>query len=283
LKSFLASKGNVRGVEWILMGVPLDLTVSRLPGSRKGPEAIRVESIHLETYSMDAERDLEDISFHDVGDIVLEGKDVRESLEVIEAVVNRFLAMGKKLFTFGGEHLVTLPLVKAASKLHPDIKVLHFDAHADLRENYHGSPLTHATVMRRVAETCLDSPKSLYQLGIRSATRDEFRWAKENTNFAPEKVLEPLKEILPLLRGHPVYVSIDIDVVDPGFAPGTGTPEPCGIKPQELLGALRLLGSLDIVGCDLVEISPMLDVNGITASLGARICRDSLLFWAGEA
>jgi len=134
LKSFLASKGNVRGVEWILMGVPLDLTVSRLPGSRKGPEAIRVESIHLETYSMDAERDLEDISFHDVGDIVLEGKDVRESLEVIEAVANRFLAMGKKLFTFGGEHLVTLPLVKAASKLHPDIKVLHFDAHAGYRQ-----------------------------------------------------------------------------------------------------------------------------------------------------
>lgn len=279
MKNFLGSKGTVAEAEWLILGAPLDATSSRLPGCRMGPSVIREESEHLENYSMDAVRDLEEVSFIDMGDLVLDGKEIRESLSVIRLTAGRFFSMGKRVFTFGGEHLVTLPLVEAASRRHPGLRVVHLDAHADLRDTYHGSSLTHATVMRRVAEDCLESTKNLFQYGIRSATRDEHIWGAGRTNFSPGKIAEPLEKDLELLKGWPVYVTIDIDVVDPGFAPGTGTPEPGGVSPAELFGAVKILRSLNIVGCDIVEVSPMLDVNRITAALAAKICRESLLFW----
>jgi agmatinase len=279
LKRFLGSKGTLSDADWIILGAPLDLTLSRLPGSRRGPEAIREESEHLETYSIKVGRDLAEASYRDVGNIVLDGRDLRESLDVIHLVARRFYDLGKRLFTFGGEHLTTLPIVKAASQYYGGLKVVHLDAHADLRDTYHGSGLTHATVMRRVAEGCLQSPKDLYQFGIRSATGEEHQWGKSHTNFMADRVLEPLEDALESLKGSFVYVSIDIDVVDPGYAPGTGTPEPGGIHPGELFDALRLLGNLDIIGCDIVEVSPGLDVNGITSALAAKICRESLLYW----
>ncbi|MFP4481275.1 MAG: agmatinase [Thermovirgaceae bacterium] len=279
MKRFLGSKGKVSCADWVILGVPLDLTVSRLPGSRRGPEAIRDESEHLETYSMAAERDLEEVPFRDIGDILLDGRELMESLDVIRLVAQRFFNLGKRLFTFGGEHLTTLPVVEAAAKAHPDLRVLHFDAHADLRNTYHGARFTHATVMRRIAEGSLQSPKNLYQFGIRSATKEEYTWGSEKTNFLKGRVVEALEGVLPSLEGHPVYVTIDIDVVDPGFAPGTGTPEPGGIRPSEIFHAVELLGELGIIGADIVEVSPVLDVNGITAALAAKICRESLLFW----
>jgi agmatinase len=279
LKRFLGSKGGPSGADWIILGVPLDLTVSRLPGSRRGPEAIREESGHLETYSINVGRDLNEVSFMDIGDIMLYGRELAESLDVIRLVAQRFFDLGKRLFTFGGEHLATLPLVEAAAERHPNLRVVHFDAHADLRDTYHGARLTHATVMRRVAEGCLESPKNLYQFGIRSATAQEHAWGRERTNLISGRIPEALETVQGLLLGHPVYVSIDIDVVDPGFAPGTGTPEPGGIGPGELFEAVEILGRLDIIGADIVEVSPLLDINGITAALAAKICRESLLFW----
>lgn len=279
MKRFLGSKSGLTGADWIILGAPLDLTVSRLPGSRRAPEAIREESRHLETYSIRAGRDLEEVSFMDIGDILLDGRDVAESLDVIRLVAQRFFDLGKRLFTFGGEHLATLPLVQAAVGRHPDLRVLHFDAHADLRDTYHGSRLTHATVMRRIAEGCLRSPKNLYQFGIRSATGQEHAWGRRRTNLLDGRLPEAIEAVRASLQGYPVYVSIDIDVVDPAFAPGTGTPEPGGIGPRELFEALEILGGLDIIGADIVEVSPLLDVNGITAGLAAKLCRESLLFW----
>ncbi|MGC9489675.1 MAG: agmatinase [Thermovirgaceae bacterium] len=276
---FLGSKGRLCGADWIILGAPLDLTVSRLSGSRRGPEAIREESGHLETYSINAGRDLEEVSFMDIGNILLDGRDLAESLDIIRLVAQRFFDLGKRLFTFGGEHLATLPLVEAATERYPDLRVVHFDAHADLRDTYHGAKLTHATVMRRVAEGCLESPKNLYQFGIRSATAQEHAWGRERTNLIEGRIPEALENVQGLLQGHPVYVSIDIDVVDPGFAPGTGTPEPGGIGPGELFEAVEILGRLDIIGADIVEVSPLLDINGITAGLAAKICREGLLFW----
>ncbi len=279
MKRFLGSKARLSAADWIILGAPLDLTVSRLPGSRRGPEAIREESGHLETYSIAAGRDLEEVSFMDIGDLLLDGRPLAESLDVIRLVAQRFFDLGKRLFTFGGEHLATLPLVQAAAERYPELRVVHFDAHADLRDTYHGASLNHATVMRRIAEGCLQSPKNLYQLGIRSATRQEHDWGRKRANLLTGRIADVLETVRGLLQGHPIYVSIDVDVVDPGFAPGTGTPEPGGIGPSELFEAVEILGGLDIIGADIVEVSPLLDVNGITAGLAAKICRESLLFW----
>ncbi len=274
-KKFLGMTAAAVDAEWIYFGLPMDFTASFQPGSRFGPPRIREASYGLETYSILLDRDLEDVSVADVGDLEFAFGNVSQALTQIGEAAESILAEGKRFVAVGGEHLVTLPLIQAVAAHYPDLVVVHWDAHADLRDTYLGERLSHATVLRRVSE--LLRPGHLYQFGIRSGTREEMVYAKENTHLYPEAVLAPLTSVIEELKGRPLYVTIDLDVIDPGFFPGTGTPEPGGISAAEAFSALRLLGGLNVVGMDFVETMPLQDVSQRTAVLAAKMIRDALL------
>ncbi len=271
-------KYNQAGI--VIIGAPMDFTVSFRPGTRQGPQRIRQVSHGLEEYSVDLDLDLADRSYYDAGDVILPFGAVQESLRRIGLVTAEILAGGKFPLVLGGEHLISYASIKEVAGAHPGLVVLHFDAHTDLRDEYFGERLSHATVMRRVEE--MIGGKNLYQFGIRSGTREEFDFARENCNIFVDKVVEPLIEILPQIKGRPVYVSLDIDVVDPAYAPGTGTPEPGGCTVKEIMRAVHLLAELDLVGFDLVEVSPLYDPSERTALLAAKIVRETILALGGK-
>ncbi|MDD4768024.1 MAG: agmatinase [Desulfotomaculaceae bacterium] len=272
---FIGSAENYEQAEIVIIGAPMDLTVSYRPGTRQGPHAIRQASHGLEEYSVDLDRDLAHYNYYDAGDVLLPFGAVKENLRRISAATANILAGGKTPFVLGGEHLISCAVIQEVAKKHPGLAVIHFDAHADLRDEFLGEHFSHATVMRRVVETI--GSKNLYQFGIRSGTREEFVFARANTNTYIDRVVEPLMENLPRLQGRPVYVSLDIDVVDPSFAPGTGTPEPGGCSAREIIKTVHVLGQLDIVGFDLVEVSPLYDPSERTALLAAKLIREAIM------
>ena len=260
---------------YIVFGIPLDETTSFRPGTRFGPLAARESSMALEQFSLRQQRTLVQDNYYDAGDLILPMGNVENALKVIETAATEILDKGQKFMAIGGEHLITYPLVKSVIEKYPDLIVIQFDAHADLRSRFTGTAFSHGTVMRRVIE--LLGPGRLYQLGIRSADEEEIRETAGLSKVFFYEVFEPLKKIMPELRGKPVYLSIDIDVVDPAFAPGTGVPEPGGITSQELLNALAYLSGTNIVGVDLVEVAPAYDSTGQTGLLAAAVVRESLL------
>lgn len=273
---FMGSADDYRESPVVILGIPLEATVSFRPGTRFGPQQIRLVSYGLEEYSFYLDRSLEDFVFHDAGDLALPLGNLEESLNLIEKAAAIIFSDNKKPIFLGGEHLISLPLIKAAHARHKSLTVVHLDAHADLRLEYLGQTHSHATVMRRVVEVI--GPKKLYQLGVRSGTREEFAFARHNTHFWPEKVLDHLSKIRQIIGPHePVYLSLDIDVVDPAFAPGTGTPEPAGITSEEMLKSINALKGLNVVAIDLVEVSPPNDINDITSILAAKIIREAML------
>lgn len=259
----------------VILGIPMDYTVSFRPGTRMGPLSIRNVSIGIEEYSVYLDRDLSDYAYCDLGDLTLPFGNVEKSLEVIESASRQVVEDGKFPIFLGGEHLVTYPLIKPFIEKYPELRVIHFDAHADLRTDYSGEINSHATVMRKISEML--GPKRVYQFGIRSGIREEFLFAKEHNHLVIEEVLEPLKAVLPELKGKPIYVTLDIDVVDPAYAPGTGTQEAGGCTSREIIRAIHALGELDVVGFDLVEVSPAMDTSERTALLAAKIVREALL------
>lgn len=256
---------------WAIFGAPLDATVSFRPGSRFGPGAIRAASPVLEEWSPARAEPLAAHPFCDLGDIEFAPGDVEGALEAIAATI-RSLG-GVRPLMLGGEHLVTWPAVQALSERHPGLCVLQFDAHADLRTDYMGRSASHATVMRRVAEVV--GAERCYQLGLRSGTAQEWAFAR-TTKCAPHVGRLP-HAWRAELAGRPLYVTVDIDFVDPAFAPGTGTPEPGGPTSSDLLAAVDGLAGLDIVGADVVEVAPAYDPGGITAVLAAKVVRQLLL------
>lgn len=276
---FIGSSPRFGDSKWILLGIPMDFTVSRKSGSRFGPESIRTESHNLETYSPAQDLDLSEVSFYDLEDLSFPYGDVIRALDTVERVAKRLFARGRHLASLGGEHLVSLPLIRAAASFWPDLRVVHLDAHADLRTSLRGGSLSHSSVMRHVAQSCLEQTHRLYQFGIRSGCAEEMEWGREHTNLHLFDVLEPLKQSIKELESHPIYLSIDIDVVDPAAAPGTGTPEAGGISSRELLEAISCMRGLDLVGFDLVEVAPDLDVNNVTSALAAKCVRESLIQW----
>ncbi len=273
--SFLAAKDSYQQARLVLAGIPLDLTSSFRPGSRQGPQAIRSASEGLEEYSPYLNLDLMDCLFYDRGDLVLPHGNLQVCFKRILHLCRLLLQDEKVPVFLGGEHLITFPIVKAMLDFYPDLAVLHFDAHADLRNDYLGETYSHATVMRRVCE--LVGPENVYQFGIRSGTREEFAYGHNFTHFYPFEILAGLESSLPGLKGRPLYVTLDIDVVDPSYAPGTGTPEPGGVSPQELFCTFDLLQGWNVVGCDYVELAPVYDRSGITVLLAAKLVREGLL------
>ncbi|MCL1789919.1 MAG: agmatinase [Peptococcaceae bacterium] len=272
---FLTADAGYDEAEAVLLGVPMDYTVSYRPGSRFGPQAIRAASVVLEEYSPALDRELGDCRICDLGDLVLPFGNVAKALDLMEQAAARFFADRKRPCFLGGEHLVSLPLIRAAHAMYPDLVVLHFDAHADLREFYMGEGLSHATVMRKVADIL--KPRRVYQFGIRSGTREEWDFARERTCLTGGDIPAALASVVAELAEMPempVYVSIDIDVVDPAFAPGTGTPEPGGCSSAELLQGVQMLKGLNIIGFDVVEVCPGTDVSERTAILAAKVVRE---------
>lgn len=272
---FIASTDKYEQADKVLIGVPMDFTVSFRPGTRMGPQSIRTVSYGLEEYSFYSNKDLRDFVFYDGGNIALPFGNVEKSIDLIEKVAQKVLEDKKFAIYLGGEHLISWPLIKTYAEMFPNLVVLHFDAHADLREFYWGEANSHATVMRKVCERI--GGENVYQFGIRSGDRAEFEYGKKNTHMYVNEIIEPLREVVKKIGDRPVYITIDIDVVDPAYAPGTGTPEPGGCTSKEIIEAVLLMKNLNIVGMDLVEVSPLNDPSDRTSILAAKLVREAIL------
>jgi agmatinase len=273
--SFLESRDDYGKAGIVLLGAPLDITSSFRMGSREAPQAVRAASQGLESYSPRLDRDLGECTVYDAGDLILPLGNLQASLSRIGQACRLIAEDGKIPFMLGGEHLVTLPAVQSMAEVFPGLVVLQLDAHADLRDDYMGESLSHATVLRRICEAVGDD--NVYQFGIRSGTRDEFQYGRSHTHFFPFEAVRMLRSCLPDLRERPVYVTLDIDILDPAYAPGTGTPEPGGIQPAEIFEAMAMLQELQVVGLDIVELAPAYDASGITSMLVAKLTREGLL------
>ncbi|TYQ15390.1 UNVERIFIED_CONTAM: agmatinase [Acetivibrio alkalicellulosi] len=273
---FMSSTDTYEEASIVLVGVPMDFTCSFRPGTRFGPQKIREVSIGIEEYSIYMDRSLNDSFFYDSGDLDLPIGNVEKSLEIIEEAAGEIINDKKFPLFIGGEHLISVPVIKKVYEKYGDeLLLVHFDAHADLRCDYLGCPNSHASAIRRVIDFM--PSKNIFQFGIRSGTKEEFDFARNNTNMHTLEVFEPLKASIEKLKGRPVYFTLDIDVVDPAYANGTGTPEPGGVSSNELIKSVNLLKELNIVGFDLVEVSPHYDLSDRTAFLAAKIIRDIIL------
>lgn len=281
VETFLGCDTSYEESRIVLFGAPFDSTTSFRPGTRFASRTMRAESYGLETYSPYLDLDMEEARVFDGGDLELCFGDTARALGQIEDFARDLLADGKKPFMIGGEHLVTLPVVRALAERYEDLHIVHFDAHTDLRDDYLGAKLSHATVMRRAWDILGDG--RIYQFGIRSGERAEFFWAKEHTHLQRFD-FTGLEWSLAELMGKPVYLTLDLDVLDPSVFPGTGTPEPGGVSFLDLLRALRKTLRLDrIVGCDMVELSPHYDASGASTAVALKLLREMLLAWEEPA
>ncbi len=269
--SFLGAGAPARPAA-MLLGVPYDATATFRRGSALAPQAIRWASQSIETYSPILRRDLETLPFTDQGDLDVSGLSPEAMADAVRAAIAA-VPRDTLPVVVGGEHTLTVGTVQALHDAHPDLAVLQLDAHTDLRDECEGRRLSHATVMRRVAEVI--PPERIVALGLRAGTREEFAFSERYRTVSSCLVLS--SEIWTWLQDRPVHVSVDIDVVDPSDAPGTGNPEPEGIRAADLLGFMRRLGDLRVVGLDLVEVAPPYDPSGRTAVLAATLIRETLL------
>ncbi|MDC7243610.1 MAG: agmatinase [Sphaerochaetaceae bacterium] len=273
--SFQSCKSEYEESKVVLFSSPMDTTTSYRPGTRFAGNAIRVESIGIEWYSPYFDMDLKDYKTCDIGDIELPMGDVENSLDSIYKTAKEIIKDNKLPMMVGGEHLVTLPVVKALAEKHKDLRIIHLDAHTDLRDEFLGRKLSHATVLRRCYDILGDN--KIYQFGIRSGDKHEFEWAKKHTHLQKFD-LTGLTEVIEEIKDHPVYITIDLDVLDPSIFPGTGTPEPGGITYKELLFAMGSFKKLNnVVGADIVELAPMLDSSNGSTIVAAKTLREMIL------
>lgn len=276
IETFIGCESSFEEASIVLYGAPFDSTTSFRPGARFGPSAMRHESFGLETYSPYQDKDLIDISVFDSGDLELCFGSSEIALSDIQKRAEEILKAGKFPLLLGGEHLVTLGAVRAAAAKYPDLHIIHFDAHADLRDDYLGAKLSHACVLRRCHEIVGDG--HIHQFCIRSGEREEFQFASRHTDFHPftfEELGETVRELKE--KQVPVYFTIDLDCMDPSVFPGTGTPEAGGVSFLELLKAIRIVSQTNVVGADVNELAPMLDVSGVSTATACKVLRELLL------
>lgn len=253
----------------VMLGMPFDGTVSYRPGSRFAPEMIRLASWGLETYSPYFNKDLEDVNFHDIGDLDFPLGNTYKSLDLIEQNVEQIYKDAKKVFGIGGEHLVTLPTLKTISKHFDNLAVVHFDAHTDLRKEYLGEEMSHSAVIYHIGE--IIGFENIKQIGIRSGMKEEFDLMKKyNTQLT-------LPEQLQQLKGKNVFVTVDLDVLDPSIMSGTGTPEAGGLTFNELINWFKDLKGLNIIGADVVELAPHYDASGVSTAVATKVIRELLM------
>lgn len=276
VENFIGCDSDYAVAKIVLYGAPFDSTTSFRPGARFGPAAMRHESFGLETYSPYQDADLTDCAVFDSGDMELCFGSSEAALADIEARAAEILADGKLPLLLGGEHLVTLGAVRAAVKKYPNLHIIHFDAHADLRDDYLGAKLSHACVIRRCHELVGDG--LIHQFCIRSGEREEFAFAKEHTQMQ-KFTFDGLEETVAQLKadGTPVYFTIDLDCLDPAVFAGTGTPEAGGVSFVQLLAALRCVCTANVIGADVNELAPMLDASGVSTATACKVLRELLL------
>lgn len=258
----------------VLFGAPFDSTTSFRPGTRFASKVMRSESFGLETYSPYQDLDLEDTAVFDGGDLELCFGDTQKALKEIETFAKQILDDNKLPVMIGGEHLVTLGAVRAVFQKYPNLHILHFDAHADLREDYLGATLSHATVLHRVWDLVGDN--KIFQFGIRSGEKSEFLWAKDHVCMQKFN-FDGLQDVVKQLEGKPVYFTLDLDVLDPSIFPGTGTPEAGGVSFMQLIDAIQTISKLQIVGCDINELSPVYDQSGVSTAVANKVLRELIL------
>jgi len=274
--SAIASFEKSRGV---ILGCPYDGSASFRPGARFGPSAIRRASWGIETYSPYFRRDLSQLTVHDMGDLELPQGEKKGSLGLIRQAIRRILSKKKFPILLGGDHLITLPIVEEILRVYPSFHLLQIDAHADLREDYLGDTLSHCTVMKRVVDRLGEG--RLFQIGIRSGIEEEFRLAGRMKSIIPLDQ-DSLRSMVKRFRNKPVYITLDLDVIDPSLLPGVGTPEPGGLTFQEFLSLLKEIQSLHVIGFDIVELTPDYDPTRISSITAAVILREMLLAFGSK-
>ncbi len=274
IQTFLGCEADYEEAEIVLFGVPFDGTTSFRPGTRFGPSAIRNESFGIETYSPYCDRDITDYQIFDGGDLELPFGNTERVLEMIQNYAAQILTDGKRFVMLGGEHLVTLGAVRAVVERYADVHILHLDAHTDLRTDYLGESLSHSTVIKQVWNLVGDG--KIHQFGIRSGEKYEFEFAEKHTKLHKFD-LQGFSETIAQLKDKPVYFTLDLDILDPSIFCGTGTPEAGGVSFKELLEAVLQLNQLNIVGCDINELSPHYDQSGSSTAVACKITREILL------
>ncbi|WP_352420170.1 agmatinase [Proteiniborus sp.] len=273
--NFIGCDKTYEEADIVLFGAPYDGTTSYRPGTRFAAKAMRSDSIlGFETYSPYQDKDLSEISVFDYGDLVLPYGGPEQILDIISNFTKDVLIDNKIPVMIGGEHLVTLGTVRAIVEKYPELHVIHFDAHTDLRHEFFGKELSHATVMRRVWDLVGDG--KIFQMGIRSGDKTEFEWAKEHLHQNRYNC-DDIDYIVEKTKGKPVYVTIDLDVLDPSVFPGTGTPEPGGVDYSTLLNCILKMSELNIVGADINELSPHYDPSGASTAVAIKTLRELLL------
>lgn len=276
IETFIGCDAEYEKADIVIFGAPYDSTTSFRPGARFGPAAMRHESFGLETYSPYQDQDLTDYDVFDSGDLELTFGGPGAALADIQDRAETIISDGKFPLLVGGEHLVTLGAFRAVYENYPDVHIIHFDAHADLREEYLGNAFSHACVLRRCHDLVGDG--RIHQFCIRSGDREEFRFAKDHTDMHPFS-FEGLEEVTAELASQdvPVYFTIDLDCLDPSVFPGTGTPEAGGVTFPQLLEAIRMVCRTNVVAADVNELAPMLDATGASTATACKVLRELML------
>jgi agmatinase len=272
--NYISANAPIEKSRGVILGCPYDGSASFRPGARFGPSAIRRASWGIETFSPYFQRDLTQCSIHDMGDLELPLGEKKASLDLIRRGLRKILSGKKFPILLGGDHLITLPIMEEVLKIHPRLHLLQIDAHTDLRDEYLGESLCHSTVMRRVIERLGED--RLFQIGIRSGTEEEFKLARKMRSIVS---LDPnsLSSMVKRLRNQLVYITLDLDVMDPSFLPGVGTPEPGGLTFQQFISLLKKLQTLHVIGFDIVELTPDYDLTQVSSVTASVILREMIL------
>jgi agmatinase len=273
-QTFISAKAPWREALAVILGCPYDGSASFRPGARFGPSAIRRASWGIETYSPYLNKDLGQYSIHDMGDLELPLGEKRISLNLIRKAVRKILSGDKFPILLGGDHLITLPIVEELIKNYPQLQIVHIDAHTDLREEYLGESASHCTVMRKLIDHIGEG--RLFQTGIRSGTEEEFKLARKMKSIVPHDS-SSLSSMVKRIRNRPVYITLDLDVIDPSLLPGVGTPEPGGLTFHEFISLLKKLQTLHVIGFDIVELTPDYDPTQVSSVTASVILREMIL------
>jgi agmatinase len=278
---FIASRAPAPEARIAIFGIPFEGVVNLRRGADHGPRDLRLASDSIETYSPSLERDLEDLALADLGDCELGSGTPREQLDRAREEIAAFWRRGMLTVMLGGDHTATVPVIEVLAPAIADLRVLQLDAHPDLREEFLGERYNYASAMARVMDVV--PPERVYQVGMRTGAREEYQ--RKAPHLYPAHAIHPVeavRQLIPELTRHPLYVTIDVDVLDPSEAPGTGAPEPCGLRTAELIEIVRLLEPCRIVGADLVEVAQGFDPSGRTGITASWVLREAILSWWGR-
>ena len=282
----LPTAASAEGIDVGFVGVPLDIGTSHRSGTRFGPRQIRAESAMLRPYNMATRvSPFDHVQVADLGDVAIDAFDLKRSVDIVETALAAILGHGWTPIALGGDHTLTLPILRAVHARHGPVGLVHVDAHADVNEHMFGEAIAHGTPFRRAVEEGLLDTARVVQIGLRGTgyADDDFDWPRRQgfrvvqAEDCWHRSLAPLMgEVRTRMGDGPVYLTFDIDSLDPGVAPGTGTLEIGGLTTVQALEIVRGLAGVNLVGCDLVEVSPPYDPAGTTALIAANLLYEML-------